>query len=297
MGASIEALAQLAADANEATFSASSEPYEFTGGDGPRLQRQIIETSGTRGTRSRPNSRVRYGSDDVSGQLVLPVDPTMLDNWLPRILGGSEATDDFTVANTLPEFALLCDRVADIYQYDGCKVGQATFRGSEGQLLECALEIIAKTETGGKSFPDLDFPETEPYRFADGVLSVDSTEYAFNDFEIVINNSLTTRHRNSQSATDIFAVDRVVTFRCNMEWTSTIESALHDIALAGLEAVLTFTNGSDSVAFTLPALQVPVETPRVTGRGEIGFNFAGQARSSMDGATFVPEITVTNTDA
>ena len=201
----------------------------------------ILDTAGIRGTRSHPKERTRDGTYTVSGSIVTHATPTMLDNWLPRILGAAEAADTFALAETLTEFDILIDRVARRFQYVFCKVSRATFRSTAGGLLELTLDIIAKTETvSATAFPTITAPTDAPYVHHDCVLTTQAATHIITEVEIVIDNMVEARFSNSQTATDITPRDRLVTVNFTTPYTSTevglyginVDQFLHLVVMA-----------------------------------------------------------------
>lgn len=250
----------------------------------------ILDTNGIRGTRSHASERTAAGTYSVAGQITLHPTPAVLDLLLPRILGANESTDTFALADTLPEFDILIDRVAKRFVYGGCKVNKATFTGSSGGLLQLVLDIVGKTETvSDTAFPSITAPTDPPYTFHMGALTLVSSSRSFFDFETAIDNVLATRFANSQTATDISPTDRIVTFKATTPFTSS-EVDLYNQALLGSAASLVFTNGNRSLTFTYGKLQFPDNSPVVPGKGEIPLTLDGIAR--MTGTT--RELVVTN---
>lgn len=290
MAASVSALAKMGMGAT----SPVTQAIEFLN-ENLQKRGQIIETAGIRGTRSHPKERTREGTYTVDGQITLNPCPDELDFLLPYIVGGSESADDFPLAETLPEMYVTVDRIAKVFTYAGCKVNRATFRGREGQLLELSLELMGKTETEGNSgtFPALTLTTAAPYIFHDAVMTIEATAYSIFDWELTIDNKLNgQRFTNSQSRTDIPAMDREVMVTVTVPYTST-EAALHDKSShkTGVAATCVFTNGGKSLTFTTPALQKAAESPTVPGRDqEIKLRLQFTARSSSGTA----ELTINN---
>ena len=290
MAASVSALAKMGMGAADPVTQA----IEFLN-EGLQKRGQIVETAGIRGTRSHPKERTREGTFTIDGQISMNPCPDELDFLLPYIVGGSESSDDFPLAETLPEMYISVDRIAKVFTYAGCKVNKATFRGREGQLLELSLEIMGKTEAVANSgtFPALTLTTAPPYIFHDCVMTIEATAYQIFDWEIVIDNKLNgQRFTNSQSRTDIPAMDREVTVTVTVPYTST-EADLHDKAShkTGVAATCVFTNGARSLTFTTPALQKASESPTVPSRDqEIRLRLGFTARSSGGTA----ELTINN---
>jgi len=290
MAASMGHQAQLCMDAS--AIDGSSEPYEFVS-ESLAEQAEILDTNGIRGTRSHSKERTRQGLKQVQGQITLHPSPLDLDNLLPRILGAAESSDSFALAETLPEFNVMIDRVADAFLYSACQISKATFRGSAGQYVELVLDIIAKTETEGQTFPSLTLGTSvadEPFVFSDGVMTLQGATREVFDFELVIDNAGSARYTiGSNTATDILISDRIVTLGTNCANVSG-NAALLKQATGGAAGTLVFTNGNVSTTFSFAALQAPNKTPTVTGKGEIPINLEMTARKS--GST--NEIVITN---
>lgn len=272
-------------------FDASSEPYEFTS---ENLQKRatILDTAGIRGTRSHHVARTRAGAYQVGGAITLHPCPADLELLLPRILGSDESSDLFALAETLPTFGVLIDRVAQTFAYSNCKVNRATFRGSAGGVVELVLEILGMSETRGVAFPSLALdisPKAAPYVFSDGVLTLQSAARQMMDFELVVDNGLTARFTNSQAATSLSPQDRAVTLRTTSPFTSE-ELDLYGQATAGAAGSLVLTNGAMSTTFDFAALQAAGLSPVVGGKQEIPLVLEMTAR--MAGAT--RELTVTH---
>lgn len=279
-------------------FNTASQPFEFQR-ETLRKNGQILDTSGIRGTRSHHVSRTRTGPYGVSGSIVINPSPLDLDIWLPRILGAAEgASDVFDLAETLPEFFVLIDRVASFgtgagFQYENCKINRGILRGTQGGFVELELDIIGKVETPNIAFPSLTLGSASadaPYVFTDATVTLQSSAREFSDFELVVDNQLVADHRNSLTATDIDAQDRIVTLRMNVPWIAGSATDLYEQALAGAAGTFKLTNGNLSSTWTLPALQVPDRSPNVGGKGPINYNLEMTARRTAASA----ELSVTN---
>ena len=267
--------------------------YEFIA-ESLRKRQTILDTAGIRGTRSRHSTRTRLGTYDVEGTITLHPDPAALDLLLPRILGAAEAADSFALAETLPHFGVMIDRVAKVFTYSGCKVNRAWFRSRAGGLLELELEVFGKTESVGNAgtFPALTLGTTAayaPYVHSDAALTLVGSSRVMTSVEIEIDNHLARRFSNSISATDVSPQDRTITLRATTPYTSS-ETDLYGQALAGATAGVVYTNGNLNTAFTFGVAQFPDTSPVVNARGEITLALAGIAR--MTGST--KELVVTH---
>lgn len=277
-------------------FDISSKCHEFITED-MRASYARIYNNGIRGTRSRHSERVRLSTITVAGSITMTPSPTELDFWLPKILGAAEALDVFDVANTLPEFQLLFDKVGQTHAFTGCKVGRAIFRSGTNQPLTMVLEIVGQSEEtpGSIAFPAISIDADPMYVFhdSDSGFSIGGTLFEFDEWQLVIDNLVQTRYMNSRTATSILPQDREITMSFNTPYSAATELALYNTnrnALNNSAGVLTFTNGGRSLRFDLGCMEPTVSTPAVGGKTEILFphNYAVYAK----GAT--PDIKVTN---
>jgi hypothetical protein len=257
-----------------------TEAYEFLT-ESLRKQLTIVDTAGLRGTRSHPAERTRDGTYAISGGLQFHATPAMLDLLLPRILGANESTDTFALAETLPEFDVLIDRVAKRFVYAGCQVNRATFRAAAGGPLELDLDVIGKTEVvSATAFPSITAPVDPPYVWQDCVCTVNGSARVVTQWDLTIDNALNARFSNSQTATDIHSTDRIVTVNLTVPYTSS-EVDLYGINTGGAAAAtFVFTNGNYSTTFSIAKLQIPDQSPVVDGRGEILLQLQGVAKQS-----------------
>jgi len=94
-----------------------------------RQTQTILQTGGIRGTRSHPAERTRDGTYTVQGTIHYHGSKGLLDLLLPRILGGG-SSPTYTLAETLPFFDCLIERIADRFVYGNCKVNKAVFKAA-----------------------------------------------------------------------------------------------------------------------------------------------------------------------
>lgn len=272
------------------TFDTDSEPIDFLREDVRKHGRNIYP-DGIRGTRSMPSERVRDGAYLVKGTFTVNPSPEFLDLWLPRILGASEvATDTFGLAETLPEFGLLMDRVYETFEYTDCRVSRMLLRGrsvaygsSEPQPVEMIIEVYGKTEVTGTSYPELTLGASAtdfPYIFEDtcSEIKLGGTAYECIGAEILVDNHIHPRFVNCLTATSLTPADRTVSLSLVTPATSD-ESALYPYGSAG-SAVVKFVNGSYSCTWTMPKLSVADTSPVVRGKQEIILTLDGRAGSN-----------------
>ncbi len=252
-------------------FDGSSEAYEFLSENLQKVQ-EHVNTGGLRGTRSHQAERIRPGNERIGGPIVMNPTPEELDNLFPRILGAVESSsDNFQLAETIPAFEIMIDRVAKVFTYSTCVVSRAVFSATQGQPLNLSLEIEAGSEavSAAGGFPAITPSNTAPYIIGDGVLTIGGIGYTFSQVTLTIDNVVDAdRFLNSTTRLEIPATDRIITLSATLPYTST-EVGLYDLAIGGLGASLAWTNGGYSTTFTFPRLQIPAESPVVGGKGEI----------------------------
>jgi hypothetical protein len=279
------------------TFDSSSESYEYVS-ESVKKRGRVIGATGIRGTRSSPKERARLGAYTVGGRIVFNPDPGMLDLWLPRILGGSESADSFPLAETLPEFGLLFNRVTTTFEYKSCQVSRAMFHGQAGpgdgdvDLVQMVIEVMAKDEATGTSAPSVTLStsaNTAPYVHSDATFSFNSATRQPREWWVMIDNHLQPRYVNSLTPTRISARDRTVVCRIAIPYDDDAAN-LYTQSSDGTSGTVTLTNGNMSTLFTFANLKPVQESPVTPGKTELELYVNMVARSS--GAT--KELVITH---
>ena len=286
---SIQTLSSIAidleTDAEIGDFDGNSTQLEVLS-ENIRMQQSYVGGGGVRGTRSRHASRDRIGAERIFGTVELEPTATELDLLFPLILGAAESSDEFALAETIPKFGVLIDRITARYVYANCKVARATFTGQQGQVMRLRLDLEGSTETEtATAFPGTvpAIADEQPYVMDDVTfsLSADASSDEVKSFEITIDNGLIIdRYMNSVTRAEIPAADRVITVKMEVPHNAdTID--LHDQSVAGAAGTLTLTNGNVSTLFTFANLKSPAETPASTRRGgEYMLNLNMEARET-----------------
>jgi hypothetical protein len=251
------------------TIGALTNAYVFVS-ETLRKRGNIVERKGLRGTRSHVADDTRVGPYTVAGSLVLEPSPADLGFWFQHVLGGTPSGGSYPLADTIPSFTVGVARGPKNFRYTGCKIGKATFSGSQGALLRMTLEIVGQAETlDATSWPAISADVTGPYIFSDLALTINSLAREVRDFELVIDNALVTnRFMNSTVISAAPEGDRTVTLKTTHAW-STANVDLYDPGLAGYPgATLAFTSGAHSSTFTFGSLQAPADSPTTAQRQE-----------------------------
>jgi hypothetical protein len=243
---------------------------------------QIIDTAGIVGSRTHPSERSRAGPEQIGGSVTLVPTAAVLTTMLPYILGTSGALTE-TIADFTTEKTVETKK----FSYGNCKVARATFSASRGGALQLSLDIQAKSETVTTASIAATVALAAPYVFTDLTLTVASVAYSANSFQLTIDNGIEVENFNSLTPVRLNETDRVISWSMSVPFLDA--TALYPLATAGVSAVAAFGNGSTTLTFTSPKLQVPPESPTVGGRGETLFNVNGVARGSAGAGT---ELTI-----
>jgi len=108
----------------------------------------------------------------------------------------------------------------------------------------------------------------QPYVLHQGVLTINSNTYSMDNLEIVIDNGLLRdRYYNSQTRTEIPEGSRIVTVSFDNPFNAD-DTELYDIARAGLDGSVVFTNGNLSCDFTFANLKMPRSRQPIGGRDQ-----------------------------
>lgn len=268
---------------------------------------QCIDTVGPPdvivGSRTVPSERARRGPQLTRGIIDVPVSPLELDTLLPMILGAVEATNVFAVAETVPTFAALIDKVSRRYQYTDGVVDKATFHavqsgpGAPPNFIVLRMECLFKDEDAATNaaYPSLTLGLTTgyiPYVFEDSVLSLATVAKEPMAWTIGINNFIDQRYVASLTPVTNCPARRRVTLSAKFA-ADTDHVALRNVATAGVAGAIVVTNGSLSTTFDFACLQAPRKTPIITGHTESDFTVNFVAR----GLSTTKEIVVTNVSA
>ena len=280
MAASIGTLGQLGiGDADPVTQRLNYVTEDFTRKD------EVIDGNGIRGTRSQDSELVMDGIQRINGPVNLIPTALEMSYLLQWIMGGTPTgtgTVTYPLADTIQTKYLTVDRRQKVFTYAGVGVNMATFRASRGTPLSVELGLIGQTESVGNSgtFPVLTLDvSTKPFVFHNLVLSVESTTVSCAEFMLSVNNMIDAdRFFNSQTLTAVNALDREIRFGTSLPYGDyeAIRAAMNAGA-GGLSVVATFTVGNTALAFSLPAVAVPMRAPGTPGRVEIMLPVEGRA--------------------
>lgn len=268
------------------TFDSLSQRFDVVSTT-VKKQGEILDSPSLLGSRTRREDRTRAGIVTVGGQIVLNPTIRQLDFFLPYILGAAESTDTFNVADALTGFDMLHDYYTSgtsAIKYGELYVNRAALRFGAG-LLTLTLDVIGKTVTTGQTYTSAALPSTalldDPLVFYDSdsgiTIRSGSGTIEIEEGELIIDNALDVKFRNSQTASSIRGTDRVVSLVTNLPLTSTTLSTYFGDKAAA-DATIVLTRSTVSATFTLFNLKNPDESPDASGKGEIPLILRSAAR-------------------
>lgn len=277
----------------KAAFLQGSSPYTWANGLRMPFYREQIQFINTisppdviYGTRTIPSERARFGPGVYGGWIYLPVSPKELDTLLPLIMGANESADVFALAETVPAFGLIMEKVTDAYGYHNGAVNQAIFSatqagaGATPNYLTLALQCWFKDEDATVTFPALTLSTDSnyvPYVFEDSTVTLDGAARTPKAWRVHIHNHIHPRYVASLKAVTLCAARRTVAAQFQFPWDDDHDD-LHIVARAGIAGSMALTNGGLSTTFTFGRLQAPSNTPFITGHDEIDKNINFVAR-------------------
>lgn len=269
---------------NPHTFSGTSTRFEVVSSSVSK-KGEVLDGMGLLGSRTRREDRTRAGLIRVDGSIVLEPSIRMWDFFLPYILGADESTDTFNVADALQAFDMLHDPFgtgSNATEFDELYVNRASLRFAPG-LLRLTLDVVGKTATAGQTYTSAALGSTalldEPLVFYDSAsgFSIQSSTVAIEEGELIIDNVLDVKYRNSQTAQSIRATDRIVSLVTNIPLTSTTWTTYFGDKSA-VDATIVLTRSTLSTTITLFNLKNPDEGPGAPGKGEAPLILRSAAR-------------------
>ena len=207
-----------------------------------------------RGIFDHSKERVSQGLKFYTFKITMNPSPTELDVLL-LLLGTTESpTDTFIITDTLPSFTMILGRVAKVHTYSLCYVDKWKFSGAKGRKpIQLELTIFATTESEGSSFSASAIDTDIAYVFTEGVLTLEASARAFNQFALAGDNKLNREFNNTQTASSICQTDRVIELAASAPYTSSETDLLTtpESSSAGAAATLVYTRSTRSITFSL----------------------------------------------
>ena len=233
------------------------------------------DVSGMTGTRSRTEARdvqtlKKPGGDfNVNGVL-----PDYLGVILECLLGSWAAGSGFagtaSLAESLPSFTTVVDKVVKRMTYAGCKFTRGEFSSSQDdQPLKLAATVIAMTEAqGDAAFPSLAYSSQVPMIHAGSSLTIgEETVRAQSLSWFVANTADEAVFRNSQTRLTVPPLDREVGGTVSCDWNDdNYHLYTKFLNHTSAEIVSAYTNGAYTMTVTMPQVKLATETGKISGR-------------------------------
>lgn len=250
--------------------STISEAYEFIS-ETLTTNTEHLDTDGIIGTRSQRSETVVEGKIKIAGTIKLRPKAAELANLWQRILGGTPtgtAPVTYPVAEVVPYFWIMIDKVGKVFQYNECKINKATFTFEEGKIVELDLEIVATSCTitaAGTFTAGLTLTAAQPFVWYNATYTFNAIARSVKKATVVIDNQLLQdEYRNSQTVQVIQEGKRIVTIESTTPFTSD-ETDLLSLAVAGVPATVVATAGATTLTMTFAAVAAPQHDPNVAG--------------------------------
>jgi hypothetical protein len=237
-----------------------------------------LDDQAIRGDFQQFSERVDIGPKRVGFTVVLEPTPVEFDTILPRC-GFTYTGTNFALSNTVGSFTVKLDRITKVHTYTLCKVKRALIQGAKGSTpVRVTLEVIGVDITEGNAGSigsgtsyDVTYP---PYAFTRGVTTLDSTERAVSQFNLMVDTGAVAQFNNSVTATTICATEIQAYFACNVPYVDTNSGLLTTpwsaTAANAITGSLVFTAAAAKVlTFTFNAAHPIARFPDIPGKSEI----------------------------
>jgi hypothetical protein len=233
------------------------------------------------GTRSRRGERTDIAQKRVQGAIGLNPTKVELDFLLPYILGGTESTDTFPVAEALSPLFVLVDKVNGKYKYSDCYVSRASFASSSGQRLKLSMDMIGKTcDDTVASVPSVNIDTGKHLVHHQATLTIGGTAYKMETVTLTVDNKVEAYFDNTVTAHTIEPTDREVMLECTIPYSNAIHTLYQDLNDSGDNVAITlaYDNGPDALSFSLGyCVAMDLQDPSLPGRGRIPWQVKFQA--------------------
>lgn len=181
----------------------------------------------------------------------------------------------YILGETVPSFPMIIDRVAKVMTYSASYVDKWILRGQKG-LKPWALELqvvsLAETRGAAGSFSSTALAtKTGPYPFSKGTLTLDGTEFKFDQFALAGDNHVLLRYNNAETADDAMSTGSDIILATSIPYSTSSEIALFDDGTAatrsdGFDGALAFTLGNVSTTFAFGNMKAPNQLPKISSK-------------------------------
>ena len=233
---------------------------------------EIVQDEGIRGTRSRVLERLAQGNKHVAGTITMEPTPAEMAAIFQYVANSGAGN---TLTDAMQDVTVIVDSITKKYTFLG-RFNTLHLTGEPGKKVQCHIGFIGKTctvaATSLSGTPDI---TARPYMFSDvgSGITIGSTTYAIDKFDIGIDNKIEPTFMMGQTATDLEPTDRIVTLGFQTKYNAA-EDALLVIEQAGpviaspLTGSIALSNStsSNSITFTFGALVATSNTVTIPNK-------------------------------
>lgn len=182
------------------------------------------------------------------------------------------------------------------FTYQGQRVTDFAIRCRSGAIAEFDLGTVAQDYVAGGSLAAASFGTDCPFTFIDGSVSIDGSPIGTIE-DVTLTGTIPRRIQHALGSALIMEPVESGVNTYTIEATPKFEDlTLHDLANTEVTSVLTFDNGTDSLAITMNTFVEP-STPEVSGAdSEASERFTGIVMSSTSDAAAITAV-LTNSEA
>ncbi len=250
--------------------------------------------------RSHISENVADGPYVVGGPLNLGAHgakPDVLTALLPWIMGSTFSGNVIVIGDVLTEKDVTMDwGTMGVPRANNCKVNTATFASQSGSNLTMGVDVEGLTWSMGVAgtFPSITntLSNLQPYVHHNGTFTINSLPCGLNSAAISINHNLITdRFQASGFRTELPTSDLIVSVDVELPFVSNY-TTLYDMAVAGVAATFTYTNGNRSIIFAFANLKAPAQAIQIARNAEMVTRIPFKAYRTSATAL----LTITNDD-
>jgi hypothetical protein len=252
------------------------------------IEVELKDMNGTRGKYTKDSARVRKNLTRITPRLRCQPTSVELSGLLPWILSGTGYALGNTPAQRYVAFDLNPAASGNLWTLTGVVVDEARFSADQGEPLSLDLGLVGMSYTS----PTGQFPgglaldvSTQPFLFVDCAIQINATTGILSrSFELTVRNGIDRdRFFNSPTLTATNRLTRQITMAVNVPFG--IYPSLFTVGEdTAATALVTFTNGSAVLTFTVNGVRFRPKSPTSPFQQEAMLSLEGEIYSP-DGST------------
>lgn len=284
--------------------ASATQIFEFVNCSVTATQDLLVDDEGNRGYRSMQLERTVLGQMHVAGQIKLQPTPLEMAYLIPLVMGtantsSSSSSQIDSLTDGLQDVTLVMDLQTKGNTFIG-RFAKMSIGANPGQKMDVTIDFVGygaafSTMVGnGGSISGVGDITNRPYFVSDSGsgITIAGTAYPFDQFELEIDNKVSPTFMQGIFATDLQPIGREVVLNARFKYTS-VEAPLLATAFGGpvigspVVGSIAFTNGSNAMAITLPAV---IAEPKTVTQTEKKLRLPLRYRCLRTGTT--PEISI-----